>query len=162
MELLEVIDDILAQESNILSKKDTKVKSDFAFDENIFSKMANFIINLNPDNLSDSQVQQVIGMIEKLEVEADDVGDEELTEVKRAKMAKRTLATKNQYSKKWYRKNRTSIKRRKSKFRRSGEGRKRIMKKQRLAKQGRTATGRKKVRYHVRKKSDRNKDKENK
>jgi len=159
MELLEVIDDILEQENSILPKKETKVKSDFEFDEKMFSKMANFIINLNPDSLSDAQVQEVINMIEKLEVESDDVDVDDITEVKKPKLAKRTLATKNQSSKKWYRKNRTSIKRRKKKFRRSGEGRKRLMKKDRLARQGRTATGRRKVRYHVRKRSDR-KDRE--
>jgi hypothetical protein len=150
MNLLETIDDILEQEDNILSKDDTKVKSEFSFDEQMFSKMANFIINLNPDSLNDGQVQEVINMIEKLELE-----DEDIQEVKKPKLARRTLATKNQASKKWYRKNRTNIKRRKARFKRSSEGRKRLMKKERLARQGRTPTGRKKVRYHRRKRSDR-------
>lgn len=150
MRLLEVIDDVLEQEDNILPRDNTKVKSDFSFDDEMFSKMANFIINLNPDDLSDSQIEEVIDMIEKLEVEVDSVD-----EVRTPKLARRTLAGKNQASKKWYRKNRTQIKRRKAKFRRSSEGRKRIKSKERLAKQGRTPTGRKKVRYHVRKRSDR-------
>lgn len=150
MELLEVIDDVLEQEDKILPKKATKVNTEFAFDEKMFDKMANFIINLDPESLSDSQVEQIIDFIEKLEVE---IG--ELEEVRNPKLAKRTLATKNQYSKKWYRKNRNQIKRRKAKLRRSSEGRKRIKSKKRLARQGRTATGRRKVRYHVRKRSDR-------
>ena len=116
----------------------------------MFNKMANFIINLDPDSLTDEQVENVINLIEKLEVEIDEVD-----EVRNPRLAKRTLAGKNQYSKKWYRKNRTSIKRRKARFRRSSEGRKRMKAKERLARQGRTATGRKKVRYHVRKRSDR-------
>jgi hypothetical protein len=148
MDLFEKIDDILEQEDTILKKGKDKVS--FEFDGSMFDKMANFIISLDPESLSDSQVEQVINMIEDLEVEVD-----EIDEVKKPKMAKRTLAPENQYGKKWYRKNRTKIKRRKAKFRRSSEGRKRMKAKERLAKQGRTPTGRKKVRYHVRKRSDR-------
>ena len=150
MNLLETIDDILEQEDKILPKDGTKVNTEFVFDEKMFDKMANFIINLDPDSLTDEQVENVIKLIEKLEVEIDEVD-----EVRNPRLAKRTLAGKNQYSKKWYRKNRTRIKRRKAKFRRSSEGRKRMKSKERLARQGRTATGRRKVRYHVRKRSDR-------
>lgn len=161
MDLLETIDDILEQENSILPKGNTKAKVDFTFDEKMFDKMANFIINLNPDALSDSQVENVINMIEKLEVEiGEDEDEDSIDELKKHKMAKKTVAPENQYGKKWYRKNRTQIKRRKAKFRRSGEGRKRLKAKERLAKQGRTPTGRKKVRYHVRKKSDRRKGNE--
>jgi hypothetical protein len=155
MDLLETIDDILEQEKSILPKDKTKTKVNFEFDENMFDKMANFIINPDPDSLSDSQVESVINMIEELEVDV-----EELDELRKPKMAKKTVSTENQYSKRWYRKNRTNIKRRKAKFRRSSEGRKRLMKKKKLAKMGRTPTGRKKVRYHVRKKSDRRVDNE--
>lgn len=151
MNLLETIDDILEQEDSVLPKK-SKVKLDFSFDEKMFSKMANFIINLDPDDLSDSQVQEVINMIEELETENK---EEEIQEVRNPKLAKRTSAIKNQASKKWYRANKTQIRRRKAKFRRSSEGRKRSQAKERLARQGRTATGRKKVRYHRRIRSDR-------
>jgi hypothetical protein len=153
MDLLETIDDILEQEDKMLPKDSTKVSLDFSFDERMFSKMANFIINLDPDSLNDTQVQEVINMIEKLELENDE--EEDIKEVRKPRLAKRTTATKNQASKKWYRANRTRIKRRKAKFRRSSEGRKRANKKERLAKQGRTPTGRKRVRYHRRKRSDR-------
>ena len=143
MQILEIIDDILDQEDYILPKDDTPI-----IDEKLFDRMANFIISLEPANLDDEQVQEVINII-------NDIEDEDLIEVRTPKLAKRTLATKNQYSKKWYRKNRNKIKRRKAKLRRSSQGRKRIKAKVRLAKQGRTATGRKKVRYHVRKRSKR-------
>ena len=149
MKLLEVIDDILEQENNILPKGDTKVKSEFTFDEKLFNKMANFIINLDPDNLSNNQVQEIINMIEKLEVEFDN----NIDEIRKPKLARRTPADKNQYSKKWYRTNRNEIKRRKAKLSRSSQGRKRARMKERLAQLGKTATGRKKVRYHRRKKA---------
>lgn len=143
MEILETIDDILDQEDYILSKDDNHI-----IDEKLFDRMANFIINLEPANLDDNQVQEVINII-------DDIEDDDLIEVRTPKLAKRTLATKNQYSKKWYRKNRNKIKRRKAKLARSSQGRKRMKAKVRLARQGKTATGRKKVRYHVRKRSKR-------
>lgn len=144
MEIVETIDDILDQENYILPKDNSSI-----IDEKLFDRMMEFIINLEPANLDDNQVQEVINIIDDIE------DDENLTEVRNPKLAKRTLATKNQYSKKWYRKNRNKIKRRKAKLKRSSQGRKRIKAKVRLAKQGRTATGRRKVRYHVRKRSKR-------
>lgn len=151
MDLLETIEDVLEQENNILAKSETKVKSEFAFDETMFNKMANFIINLDPESLNDQQVENIINMIENLEVETDD----DIQEVRNPRLARRSAVTKNAYSKKWYRKNRSKIRKRKKRFKRSSEGRKRMKMKDRLAKQGRTPTGRRKVRYHVRKRSDR-------
>lgn len=168
MSILDTIDDILAEEDSILPKRVQKEETKFSFDDEIFSRMANFIINLEPDDLSDGQVEDVIDMISDLEVDDDEIesqgedkGEGEIKEVRKPKLARRTLATKNQASKKWYRKNRTKIRRRKSRFKRSSEGRKRLKAKERLARQGRTPTGRKKVRYHRRVRSDRT-DRENK
>lgn len=153
MKLLETIDDILNQGDNFLPAVQG-VELDFTSDEQLFEKIANFIINLDPDTLSDAQVDQVLEMIEELEV--DDIDEQQQRRISR--LAKRTPQSKNQYSKKWYRKNRTAIKRRKAKFRRSAQGRKRMKAKERLARTGRTATGRKKVRYHRRKRSKRYED----
>ena len=152
MDLFDKIEDILEQEDYILPKKEL-IEDDNSFDDELFSKIANFIINLDPESLNDVQVDEVIKMIEDME------NDDDLHELRTPKLAKRVSAQKNQASKKWYRKNRTEIKRRKKKFRRSAQGRKRQKARERLSRQGRTATGRKKVRYHVRKRSDR-KDRE--
>jgi len=151
MNLFDKIDDILEQENNILPKGKTKVDTSFSFDEKIFSKMANFIINLEPDKLTDSQIEEVIDMIEKLEVEVEDIQEEG-----NPKLARMSTSTKNQASKKWYSTNKTQIKKRKERLKRSSEGRKRLRTKERLESQGRTSTGRRKVKYHVRKRSDRN------
>lgn len=157
MDLFDKIDDILEQESNILPPKGkTEVELDYSFDEEMFDRMANFIVNLDPEKLSDDQLEKVLNMIEDLEPEV-----EEIEELRKPRLAKRTPAIKNQYSKKWYRKNRTHVRRRKAKFRRSAEGRKRANKRERLSRQGKTPTGRKKVRYHVRKRSDRSDRDEN-
>ena len=142
MNLFEKIDDVLEQENSILPKDKTKVKSEFTFDEKMFSKMANFIINLEPDKLSDDQIQEVINMIESFEVESID---------EKRRLAKKSTLNKNQYSKKWYRSNKTEIKNRKEKFARSSEGRKRGKVKGRMSRAGRTATGRGKVEYNRRK-----------
>jgi hypothetical protein len=157
MNLFDKIDDVLEQENNILPKreKEDDDELDLAFDEEMFNKMANFIVNLDPDKLSDDQVDVVLDILDEL----DDDELEDVQELRKPKLAKRTPATKNQYSKKWYRKNRTHVKRRKKRFKRSAEGRKRANKREILARQGKTATGRKKLRYHVRKRSDR-KDRE--
>lgn len=155
MDLFDKIDDVLEQEDYILPKREIP-EEDFTFDETIFSKMANFIINLDPDKLSDSQLETAINIIEEFENKFD---DEEIQEVKTPRLANKTPATKNQYSKRWYRTNKVEIKRRKAKMKRSAEGRKRRKAAPRLARQGLTPTKRKRVRYHVRKRSDR-KDRE--
>lgn len=148
MELFDKIDDILEQEDKVLPKGATKVKAEFTFDEKLFNKMANFIINLDPDKLTDTQLEGVINMIDSLEIEIENLQE-------RKGMARKSTLSKNQYSKKWYSKNKTEIKRRKEKFRRSSEGRKRAKMKRLNARRGKTATGRNKIQYNKRVRSDR-------
>jgi hypothetical protein len=148
MELFDKIDEILEQEDMVLPKGSTKVKTEFTFDEKLFNKMANFIINLDPDKLSNAQLEGVINMIDGLEIEVDNIQERE-------GHAKKSTLSKNQYSKKWYSANKTEIKRRKQKFKRSAEGRKRMKHKQINARRGKTATGRNKVQYNKRVRSDR-------
>ena len=145
MDLFDKIDDIMEQEDHILPKKDIPKKLDMTFDEGIFNKMANFIIKLNPDMLSDSQLEFVINMIEDFEHEVNEA----------SRLSNKSTVGKNNASKKWYRENKTEIKQRKEKLKRSFKGRKKERSKERLEKTGKTATGRKKSRYHVRKRSDR-------
>ena len=148
MKFLDKIDYIMEQEDKVLPKGSTKVDLDYTFDENLFDKMANFIINLDPDNLSDQQLEEVLKMIDNLEIEAGELQE-------KIRLAKKTKLSKNQYSKKWYRANKTEIKRRKEQFKRSGEGRKRASKRTKNAERGKTATGRRKVKYNRRIRSDR-------
>lgn len=150
MDLFDKIDDIMEQEDHILPKKDIPKKLDMTFDEGIFNKMANFIIKLNPDMLSDSQLEFVINMIEDFEIE---VNKEDIKEASR--LSNRSTVGKNNASKKWYRENKTEIKQRKEKLKRTFNGRKKERSKERLEKTGKTPGGRKKSRYHVRKRSDR-------
>ena len=149
MNLLETIEDILEQEDYILPKKENDAKLNYTFDEKMFDKMANFIINLDPDKLNDVQLERAMEMIEDLEVQVDDDIEETL------KLAKRTSSMKNQYSKEWYRNNRTKVKERKKDFERSFTKRHRDNHRDIKRRQGKTDTGRDKVRYHVRKRSKR-------
>lgn len=117
-------------------------------DDIIFEKMAQFIMDLEPDQLSDNELDEVINIIDDLEMDA---GIEE--QARATRRAKRTDPSKRQAAKRYYRANRSRIKRRKARFKRSAEGRKRERQKKRMARVGKTATGRRKVRYHVRGKS---------
>jgi hypothetical protein len=158
MDLLDIIDDVLEQEKYILpSKGETQVDLDFSFDEVMFDKMANFILNLDPDKLSDNQLNTVMKILDDIKLQAEEES-EEIDELRKPRLAKRTPLQKNQASKRWYSKNRTHVKRRERKLRRSAEGRKREARAPRLARQNKTPTERKRVRYHVRKKSKRRKD----
>lgn len=160
MDFYKKLDFVLEQKiipPNKEKEGDTKVKLEYSFDEDLFSKMANFIVNLDPDRLSDEQLDFVINFIEDLEVQT----GEEIQEIANPRLAKRTNPSKNASSKKWYRQNRLHVKKRKKKFYRSAEGRKRLKKKERMERMGKTATGRRKVKYHVRQR-DKDKDKEEK
>jgi hypothetical protein len=110
MNLFDKIDDVLEQEAYILPKKEyIEPEDDDGFDEEMFYRMADFIINLDPEQLSDDQLEVAMAIIDDF----DAYEDENVQELRKPRLAKRTPATKNQYSKKWYRKNRTHVKRRK-------------------------------------------------
>ena len=110
-------------------------------DELLFNKMADFISNLDPDILTDMEIDKAIEIIEDLETE------DEIDEIR---LAKKSVVDKKQYSKRYYRKNKIKIKRNKVKFKRSAEGRKRKTFNKTHKASGVTATGRRKVKYHNR------------
>lgn len=153
MDLLETIEDVLEQEDHILPKKENDVKIEYTFDEDMFNKMANFIVNLDPDKLTIDQIDKVIEMIEDIKMQAN--ADDDVQEKRIPKLAKRTPLQKNQASKKWYRTHRSHVRRREKKLARSAEGKRREAREPRLARQNKTPTERKKLRYHVRKRSKR-------
>jgi hypothetical protein len=154
MNLLERIN-IYEQETQNLKKGETKVDLEFNFDEALFDKMANFIINLEPDKLTDEQLEKVINMIEDLEPDLEEVQEQEQQQQKKRRRAKKSTGLEKSYGRKWYRMNKVNVKKRKKKFMRSAEGRKRMRLKDRMARIGRTPTGRKKLSYNVSKKEDR-------
>lgn len=145
MGLLDQIDDILEQKDFILPKKN-KEDIESLIDECIFSKIADFIFSLNPDNLSDTQIKEVINLIEDLEIE-------DIHEKGNPSLSNRSSIGKNQASKKWYRENKSRVKRKKEEFLRSKEGRKKLKDKEKN--KGKEDRNNK---YNTRKRSKRNTD----
>ena len=109
-------------------------------DEVMFNKMLNFIISLDPEQLTDNQLEEISNMLEDLEFE-----DEDLTEIK---MSGKTSQEKRRYQARYYRRFRSKISQKRKKFRKSAEGRKRKKQSERMEKVGKTPTGKARVRYH--------------
>lgn len=113
--------------------------------QEIFDKLVNFIIELEPDSLSDDQLEEVMDILDQLEFE-DEL--EEQQRKRRPKLADKSSIKKRQYSRKYTRRNRMKIKRKRNLFKRSAKGRKRKVLKKRMAQRFKSPTGRVKVRYH--------------
>jgi hypothetical protein len=138
MDLIGKIQNILEQEE----EKDIDLFGDVEDEEErLFVRMAEFIVGLEPDDLSDDDLETALNIIEDLE----DFFGEELEEAR--PMAGKASAQKKSYARKWYRMSKNKIKRRKEKFNRSAEGRKRLSNKEKN--KNRTPTGKRKERYHV-------------
>lgn len=118
----------------------------FVSDEELFNRMADFITSLDPEVLTDEQIETVIDILDDLEILVDD-GDEAVEEA--AKRAKKTLASKKTYGRQWYRKNKTKVKTQKEKMKKSAEGRKRAKAKTRMLRGNKTPTGRPVRKYNT-------------
>lgn len=131
--------DVLEQVDNFLNEP---VEEDNK--QELFNRIANFILQLEPDSLSDDQLDEVVDILEQLEF------DDELEEqTQRPTLAKRSSVKKRQRSRQSTRSNRGKIKRKRIQFKRSAEGRKRSLLKKRMEIRLKTPTGQKKKRYHT-------------
>jgi ATPase subunit of ABC transporter with duplicated ATPase domains len=123
---------------------------DYVADSDLFERMVEFITSLEPDELSDDQLEEVLDILDDLEIKGQiyDYEDdfEEIDEVR--KRVKRTKQPDRMSARRYYKRNRAKIKKRKKRFQKSAKGRLRKAKAKRLAKTGRTPTGRKKTSYH--------------
>lgn len=137
--------DVLEQIENIL---DQPAESEFDKDQDLFNRVVDFIITLEPDSLSDEQIEEVISILDQLEFKEEEDDLAEQKQKRRPKLAKKSSVKKRQYSRKYTRKNRMRIRRKKVLFKRSADGRKRTALKKRMATRFKTPTGRRKVRYH--------------
>ena len=114
--------------------------TEYDLDQNIFDRAVNFCLSLNPEILTDKQLEDLTGLINQIE------SAENIDEVKRAK---KSLAVRKQYGKAYARKNRIRLKAKKKKIKNSAEGRKRARAKDRMAAAGKTPGGRRKVIYNT-------------
>lgn len=146
MEILDTIDYVLEFEDKILPTKEKYLEKDVY--EELFPKIADFILNLDINSLNNNQIEEVISIMEMFELD-------NIKETIHPGMGKMSTINKNSASKKWYSKNKNKVKKKKDKLERSGEGKKREKMKERLKSQGKSPTGRKRLKYHRRKRSDR-------
>lgn len=128
---------LLNKINNLLLEAEFEVDSD----DPIFTKMANLILSLDPEKLSNEQIEKVSNIVEDLDFKKPEKNEE----IK----AKKELATKKQYANSYYRKNKDKIKKKKVELNRSIEGQKRNRIKPIMAKQRKTPTGRHKVSYNT-------------
>lgn len=113
------------------------------FDESeIFEKVLNLLIDLDPEELNDSQIDKLGKIFDDIE----ELGIDDIDEIKRAK---KSLATIKQYARAYYRKKKLQLKKAKRRIMRSAEGRKRAKNKKRMAKQRKSPGGRKKIIYNT-------------
>lgn len=113
----------------------------WSMDENIFGRMANLIMNLDPESLTTEQLGIVMNIIEDMEAQ-DDLG-ESILKSKKSKMSH------NRYSKKYYSLNKTKVNKKKAQVKKSLDGKAKEKKEEIMKKSGRTASGRKKTRYNT-------------
>jgi hypothetical protein len=132
--ILEKLEDYMT-----VSMFEPKPEVSFTSDEDLFNRMADFITDLDPEILTDEQIETVIGILDDIEIL---VGDEDESVEESARKAKSSLASKKTYGRQWYRKNKTKVKSQKKKMQRSAEGRKREKAKSRMMKGNKTPTGR--------------------
>jgi len=130
--------------SNLLGNIDVFTQDlsglDVVFDEEIFNRALDLIVGLEPEQLNDEQLEEVMSLLDDLKTEDD------ITELRKSK---RSAPEKRREARQYWRRNKQKIKLKRKKFRKSAEGRKRKRNRTRLAKSGRTAMGRRKVEYHV-------------
>lgn len=129
------MNDILEQIDVLVMQPDLKIKSD----NELFDKMANLIIALEGDNLTDRQVSKVLEIIEDFQD-----SDELAEEVK----AKKTTINHKAYAGKYYKQNKSKMKKKKKELEKSITGKTRERMKPIMAKGRKTPTGRHKVSYH--------------
>ena len=128
------MNDILEMIDVLVMQPDIKILST----DELFDKMANLIITLEADNLNDRQLAKVLEIIEDFE---------DANELEEEVKAKKTTINKKAYAGKYYKQNKSKMKKKKVELEKSIEGKTRNRMKPIMAKRRKTATGRHKVSY---------------
>jgi len=120
-------------------------------DDQIFDRMFEFIISLDPEQLSEGQAETIMNIIEDVEMEFDGVDEDGIEEVdededdldEAPKRVKRNRSAARKRAKS-YRRNKSTRKRAAKKYRKSSRGKQMAKKSKRMAKRGKTASGKRK------------------
>jgi hypothetical protein len=110
-------------------------------DQVMFNRSINFMLALDPDILTDKQLEDLSDIISQIEFLGG--GMEE------AKRAKKSLSTIKQYSRSYYRKNKISLKGKKERVKNTVDGRKRKRNKKKNAKRKKSPGGRNQIIYNT-------------
>ncbi|HUS49761.1 MAG TPA: hypothetical protein VMZ91_06325 [Candidatus Paceibacterota bacterium] len=113
----------------------------FKTDEDLFGRMINFIMELEPDSLTTEQLNIVMSIIE--DIESQDDMEESILKSKKSTMSH------NRYSKKYYSLNKTKVNNKKDQVKKSLDGKEKERKEEIMKKSNRTPTGKKKTRYNT-------------
>lgn len=140
--------DILQKIIDAIDEDEDIDEVDISNDEYIFQKMADFVLNLDPDILSDDELDKLLKILDEFEKIAEETIEEDMTPIV-SRLAKRSGDLKRSYARKWYRTRKSEILKRKERLKRSAEGRKRLRAKDRMEQAGRTPTNKDKVKYNV-------------
>jgi len=116
-------------------------------DDTLFEKMADLVVSLEPELLTDDQLDVTLEILEDIDSIGSEDEDEE-DSIDEIKLAKKTSTASRMKAKRYYQKNRSKIKMKKKKLAKSSVGKMRKRKSVVMAKSGKTATGRKAVKYH--------------
>ena len=114
------------------------------FEEEMFDKMYDFIVSLEPDQLTEEQADDVMSIIEEIEIEYEGVNEDDeddLDEAPKRVKKDRSAARKRAKS---YRRNKSKRKRAAKKYKKSAKGKMMSKKAKRMGKRGKTATGKRK------------------
>ena len=107
----------------------------------LMDRMADFIMNLNTENLADDQIDEALELIDEIsDSDIDGIFDDNVDEVFSAKRVKIKPSEKRKRRQE-YRKSRAAIKLKAKKFRRTAKYKQWTRKKKRRARSGKTATG---------------------
>jgi hypothetical protein len=112
-------------------------------DQVMFNRSINFMLALDPDILTDKQLEDLSDIISQIEFLGGGV-EESIT-----KRAKKSQATIKQYSRAYYRKNKISLKGKKERVKNTVDGRKRKKNNKKNAKAGKSPGGRLKIIYNI-------------
>lgn len=115
-------------------------------DNDIFERMVDFLIGLDPDQLDEQQLEMLVNILEDMEITYDGLEDVEEATV-RAKR-KRTKPSEKRERRRYYRQHRAQIKRKVKRYKKSAKGRRMKKLAKRMSKRGKTATGKRRTKFY--------------
>lgn len=117
-------------------------------DSDIFERMVDFLIALEPEQLSEDQLESLVDIFEDMEITYNDLEDSEEMEEALAPKRRRIKPSEKRERRKYYRQHRAQIKRKVRKYKKSAKGRRMKKLAKRMAKRGKTATGKRRTKFY--------------